>query len=351
MTPSHKYENLTDHATDNIRLVPLSSQVNQEMPFSASSELISDLKTEHSSMEHRRHLPGHPRINLNDTTELTAFMLRELYAADLDYLALKMLVMTTESRSDISPLHSQLVKGRKICITEDPMLHLVWLNDRVFIKPIPTYLMSHSFWADYLLNESSPLGSSRKAICEASLGFLRSYYHLILHESDFDIACNQELRLLPPDVTWDQFCDFSKRFKDIEDCHVWRRYHYGELKMTTLSLYSKLFLRKNAYKGFPGLSEIYSSRFYAVLLFVFAAWSLVLGAMQVELGVEGLIEWQWSGFWTVCRWFSFSTLVGCIILALLLGILLASAAADKWMYALKSLYLNRKQNEMQTSKA
>jgi hypothetical protein len=43
------------------------------------------------------------------------------------------------------------MKRREIVVTEDPRLHLVWIYDRVFIKPLPKYLLSHDFWQIYLL--------------------------------------------------------------------------------------------------------------------------------------------------------------------------------------------------------
>ena len=291
-----------------IDYVPMGPQRPPKAPFPASCELITDLNTPPPSLKHPCHLPGHVRIDLNDSTELNAFLMRELYATDLDVIVSKTWGMTAKSKI-ISPLHFQQVKGRKIYATEDPRLHLVWLKDRVFIKPLPKYLMSHRFWVDYLLDDSSALSSSsRKAIREAALGLLRSYYYLIAHASDFAIACAEDLRLLPPDITWDQFCEFSSRFKDIEDCHVWRRYHFGELSLSSLDLYAKLFLRKLQFQRIPGTN---SSRFYYALLFGFAAWTLVLGAMQVTLAVESLVTEaaRWDDFREMCRWFSIFTLV------------------------------------------
>lgn len=321
--------------TDDIPMGP--PQRPPKAPFPAPYELIADLNTEDpSSVEDPRPLPGHIRINLNDPTELSAFLLRELYAKDLDVIVSKSWGMSAKSRI-ISPLHLQLVKGRKIYITEDPRLHLVWLSDRIFIKPLPKYLMSHRFWVDYLLDDSSALAgiSNQKAIREAAMGFLRSYYHLIQHESDFIIASSDDLRLLPPNITYEQFTNFSTPFNQIDDQAVWKRYHYGELNLSTLDLHAKFFLRKLHYESIPGT---HSSRFYAALLFGFAAWSLVLGAMQVVLAVEGLVtDATWDGFWTMCRWFGMITLVGCIILAILIGVILFGGVATEWIDVAKSL--------------
>lgn len=41
------------------------------------------------------------------------------------------------------PLHHQLSIERSIVITEHADLHLVWSGNRLFLKPLPTYLMDY----------------------------------------------------------------------------------------------------------------------------------------------------------------------------------------------------------------
>lgn len=289
------------------------SASSDQMPFPEEYELVPDLSNMAPSPGKPLLLPGNPRIDLRNVKQLIDFMYRELRAKDLDDMAPKLWVLSTQSSANISPLHRQRVKHREIVITEDPRLHLVWMYDRVFVKPLPKYMMSRRFWVDYLLDESSPLGDDRKRICEAALGFLRSYYYLIVHESDFAIACKDDARLLPANITWAQFCNFSTRFNEIRDSQVSTRYHYGELRLTRLNLYAKLFIRKFQYEQIHGQYGAYFSRFYGPLLFVFAIWSLFLGAMQVELGVETLSASRWEAFWDACRWFSVLTL-GALVL-------------------------------------
>ena len=81
----------------------------------------------------------------------------------------------------------------------------------------------------------------------SALGFLRTYYYLIQHELDFEIARNKT-RLLPPDITSTDFCAFSKDFVDISDDIVSERYHYKELRLTRLNLYTKLIIGKFHYE-------------------------------------------------------------------------------------------------------
>lgn len=48
------------------------------------------------------------------------------------------------------PLHHQLLIGRDIFVSERVDLHLVWGGGRIFIKPLPRYLLNPEFWRGYL---------------------------------------------------------------------------------------------------------------------------------------------------------------------------------------------------------
>lgn len=194
---------------------------NLSVPFTAESQLHRDPTTSQQSFPAR--LPGHPRVSSQDAAQLRTFLYRELWPADLERMVPHLWMMSTQSSANICPLHHQKVKGREIIVTEDPRLHLVWVYDRIFIKPLPRYLLSHSFWSEYLSNEKSILGGSAQEEREtfariqmSALGLLRTYYHLIQHESDFQIAC-RDTGLLPSDISWPEFCAFSKDFLEIDD--------------------------------------------------------------------------------------------------------------------------------------
>ncbi|KAM3548062.1 hypothetical protein ARSEF4850_009637 [Beauveria asiatica] len=47
-------------------------------------------------------------------------------------------------------LHHQLLLGREIFVTERMDMHLVWTAGRMFLKPIPRFLLDPAFWAQYL---------------------------------------------------------------------------------------------------------------------------------------------------------------------------------------------------------
>ncbi|KAF1988724.1 hypothetical protein K402DRAFT_372981, partial [Aulographum hederae CBS 113979] len=118
-------------------------------------------------------------------------------------------------------------------VTEDPELHLVWYSDRIFIKPLPPFLLSYAFWECHLAPQDQSLPTA--SLTPAALGFVRTYGHLIRHESDFRVA--KEKHLLPPSVTDFTACtSFIRGFRDITDDQVSARYQFGELRLSRLNI-------------------------------------------------------------------------------------------------------------------
>lgn len=305
-------------------------------PFYCEHQLNHELdrKVTSSSNNRDQHLPGHPRISLSDIPRLTSFLEAEFHSEDLEKMAPHLWVMSLHSNANISPLHRQIVKGREITITEDPNLHLVWLPNRIHIKPLPAYLLSFNFWDHYLLRHTSPLPSvSRHRILESALGYLRTYFYLIRYESDFVIA--QKNHLLPGSISWIQFCAFTSRFDTISDAEVSKRYTFGELRLTRLNLYCKLILGKERLYRVPTTTYgSYFSRFYPPFLFIFAVLSVVLSAMQVALAVESLAPNKWPRLWAAGRVVAVSTLVFSLVLAVLLSVLLMFRFVSEWRHAI-----------------
>ncbi|KAI9782853.1 MAG: hypothetical protein M1816_001673 [Peltula sp. TS41687] len=296
-------------------------------PFPKAVQL-NDLAAQTTANSPSSYLPGHPRINLHDAVQLTGFLEREFCSPDLEAMAPFLWVMTTQSSANINPLHRQKVKGREIIITEDPRLHLVWNHNRIFIKPIPEYLLTESFWTRYLADR-------RDTIRKAALGYLRTYCHLIRHKSDFNIARQEQLGLIPPETEYEQFCNFISQFENIRDCDVSARYSYGELRLTRLNFYVKIFLRKFQFEDLHGQYAAYFSRFYGPLLFAFGILSIILSAMQVEMTVEQVTRGTWSSFWYASRWFSVICIVWIACLSLGLALLFAFKFVDEWVFALR----------------
>ncbi|KAK6373531.1 hypothetical protein LTS17_008023 [Exophiala oligosperma] len=312
-------------------------------PFSREDQLNEDLhEIPPSHVDREQHLPGHPRISLRNVPLSTSFLERKLCSEELDRMAPHLWMMSLNSSTNISPLHRQLVKGRDIVITEDPMLHLVWLPDRIYVKPLPAYLLSFVFWDHYLLGRSLPLTQrSRDRIREAALGYLRTWSYLVRHESDLFLA--QKFHLIPSSISWAQFCAFTSLFDAIADADVSKRYAFGELRLTRLNLYCKLFLGKMRLHRFPATTYgTYFSRFKTPFLFVFAVLSVVLNAVQVGLAVEPLTARQWPGIWTMGRVLMVLTLCCSLTLTVFLGVLFMLRFGLEWRHAiLDEIYRRR----------
>ena len=138
--------------------------------------------------------PARPCIRLANSVALQEYLAADLLVPQLDRLAPKLWLVSsvyahlgnsfgdtdikvaTPRSSHISALHHQAVRGRKVVLTEFPHLHLVWYYDRVFIKPLPGYLLSHAFWQ--FLQAQDP------SLYLAALGFMRTYSYLVRSKTD-----------------------------------------------------------------------------------------------------------------------------------------------------------------------
>jgi hypothetical protein len=230
---------IADKAANQQYLTPYSNLALSEMPtqaqtslspypFHKNDQLNGDLD---ASLDY---LTGHPRIKMSDSEKLFDFILREVWSEDLESISGRLWWMSKQDSCNTSSLHRQRVKGRQIIVIEDPRLHLVWIDDRIFLKPLPRYITSYIFW-DTFMSDPSKYGSAVK-LRKAALGYLRTYFYLIQHESDLQIAQDPVLCLVPKEVTWRRFCQFTDHFKDITDNEVSGRYHYGVISIERTSL-------------------------------------------------------------------------------------------------------------------
>ncbi|KAK4158893.1 hypothetical protein QBC43DRAFT_363006 [Cladorrhinum sp. PSN259] len=305
-------------------------------------------------------LPGHPLIRLDDPdpSRLVAFLESEFCCADLETMAPHLWMLSSQSSANIRPLHRQRVIGRDVIITESPRLHLVWYYERIFIKPLPAYLLSYAFWSTYLA--PTALSSSRpppletavaEPIRRAALGYIRTYRYLIRHESDFTIA--QSIGLVPEPVTWPAFCAFISAFDSaISDDDVSSRYHYGELRLTRLNFYAMFILSQRDYEHIPTQYAAYFARYFGTLLFVFAVLSCVLGAAQLVVSVRGLecaertsqgTTAALGGVWDAYRWLGIIVVLAGIIVTLLLAGYALYMYFDEWVFAIKVRWAKRRQ--------
>jgi hypothetical protein len=312
--------------------VPPSPPFIQDYQLCHELDLSVSASANHLNPTQLGELPGQPWISLTNTGALTHFLVREYWARSLEEVASYLWILSTQSSANVKSLHKQKVQGREILVTEDPRLHLVWVNDRIFIKPLPRYLLSYQFWNTYLLSSSSPLGESRHDIRKAALGYLRTYHHLIQHESDLKIAQHDSLRLVSPDINWTDYCRFASQLGRIRDADVSSRYHYGELRLSRLNLYAPLLFHRFYYEQVHGQYGQYFARFYGPILFVFAVMSTLLNAMQVAMAADGGTRVQ-VYLWQVFYWFSIVGLVVTVLITCLFSLLWLWMVADEWIYA------------------
>lgn len=325
-----------------------------DVPFEQSLELETSLtyqagrgKTVSQIQPCDSRLPGRPQFRLSSTgdSNLVNSLGQDFCASNLDKLSPYLGLVATQSSTHITPLHGQLVRGRSIVLSENPELHLVWIGERIFIKPLPRFLLSWAFWKGFLVETPPGFDSERREfLIRSILGFMRTYRLLIQYESDFRIA--QEMGLLPSSVDdFTRFIDFISSFKNIPDALVCRRYHFGELRLSRLNFWAKIFLHKWQFHKVHWAYGEYFAQFYGPLLFVFATLSLILNAMQVA--VSATTPPPWEEFVKVTRRFSVVVLIFLLSACAALLALFTFMALREMIYASKDYIRKRKR---QTSK-
>ena len=231
----------------------------------------------------------------------------------------------------ISPLHHQIVRGRDIVISEDPGLHLLWYYGRIFIKPLPPYLTNYAFWKHFL----SGRDPSTCALRKAAMGYLRSYYYLIRHQSDFEIAI--QTKLIPSTWTFESVLNFLARFQTVDNDMVPLRFQYGELRLSRLNLHVKLRGMGFFYHKVHGQYGTFFASTIGPPLFIFALSSIILAAMQVVLAVQQLgdVPSPWRAFGYASRWFSVICLFFSLCITAFYPLVLIIFRLRELVYAIK----------------
>ncbi|KAK3389797.1 hypothetical protein B0H63DRAFT_104188 [Podospora didyma] len=280
-----------DPRADNLdRTMPTLTTTELKPPFATEHSLVAPSQTILPAAVRRGHALASPE---NDPP---AFLSDELLTPKLDRLHAYLWVagLPVPAR----PLQRQRMMKRAIFLTERADEHLVWHQDRLFLKPLPNFLLCHDFWEQNLCQDP--------ALHKSACGMLLSYAWLVEHESDFRLA--KELGLLPGDVQWHAWVGFMKGFlaslnkstgtdMDMMD-HVDRRYQYGELRLSRLNMLTRYFLpslwsRRNFVFGFTSTSTWYTAFFernFGWLLGVFIYLNVILTALQVGLATRVLQE-------------------------------------------------------------
>ncbi|KAM4063708.1 hypothetical protein HRG_006831 [Hirsutella rhossiliensis] len=281
------------------------------------------------------HLPGQPRIRLNpavdaDPDELLQYLRNCHLTDELDGLLpfTKYIFVQTPSYRHIMPLHHNKAHDRKVVVDEHPGLHLLWYYDRIFIKPIPAYFYSKVFW-DYL-------ETADPQVHKAALGFMRSYYFLIQYQIDFNQAC--EMSLVPKKPrqgnhpTYEEFYAFIAQFKDVDDVHTCRRYHFGELRLTRIDKAVMLFSGHLAYFHIYPQWGSFLKHIFAPLFTIFAVVSVVQVALAAQQITSGSTSSDWKAFISVTLFFPIGImcLVVVVVAAGFIGILIMCVKDLVW---------------------
>ncbi|KAL2116419.1 hypothetical protein VTJ04DRAFT_8587 [Mycothermus thermophilus] len=301
------------------------------------------------TLSRKDYLPGEPNIPLNDKT-IAEDLEEEFATRDLDRLTPWLWLVATQSSSHISSLTHQRVRGRQIIITENPGLHLVWHYNRVFVKPLPKYLLSHTFWTYYFLFTDSPIPEpQRTELRQAALGFLRSYMYLIQRRSDFDLAV--EHGLLPKKIKYADFIRLIRSLGEVDDSMVSPRYSFGELRLSRLNIWIKVALFRFTYFKSESQYMAYFGRMFGPIVAFFAVFSVLLNAMQVALSALPYIDSdvptaeRWREFAVTTREFSIFSLYLVAAILMLTMVVFAWALGREAVFALKDLYRKRRQRK------
>jgi hypothetical protein len=213
------------------------------------------------------------------------------------------------------PLHYQLVASREIFISEKMDMHLLWERNRIYLKPIPRYLLDHKFWAEFLIckkdskcacfvsSDPSPgkqskaavsvksapnKGCDRRILYKNSLGFLLSYAALVQYESDFFIA--KAAHLLPENMEWEDWRALVRQLLDQKNSkNINERFRFGELRLTRLN--EIYLLRLFKLRGYMSRLRDYREYFHqnlAPIVTLITYIAIVLTAMQVGLATGKL---------------------------------------------------------------
>ena len=133
---------------------------------------------------------------------------------------------------------------------------------------------------------------------------------LILHQSDLDIAV--EKKFIDRVMDFTGLLYFLQSFRDIGDNAVTPRYHYGELCLSCLNFFSRVYHFKLFNHKVHWCHDDYFAQIIALTLFISVTILVALVAMQVVLATEQLdYTSTWMAFISTSQWYS----VTCLFLA------------------------------------
>lgn len=128
----------------------------------------------------------------------------------------------------------------------------------------------------------------------------------------------------------------------ILDTAVSPRYQFGELRLSRLNFWSKIFLQRLSFQKVYGQYGPYFARFYGPLLFIFGILSVALSAIQVALAAvtDPFLQnnRSWVIFVRVSRGFSIATIVSVVVVSLFLLVLMLCLLGRELVFAIYHLW-------------
>ncbi|KAM3551882.1 hypothetical protein ARSEF4850_007651 [Beauveria asiatica] len=249
-------------------------------------------------------------------------------------------------------LTAQLLQGRRIVLAESLDMHLVWDSGKIYVKPLPRYLLEPAIWkgclsrqqgktwlevaASDLPRNSKPSGAAGEGkIREAALGLLYSYACLIADRADFELALQQGLlpKVLdqPSWPRWRTLATEILSSQITDEMHP--RFKHGELRLGRLNWiylfrdipkFKLYFETWNSYTEFVlgNMASITAVTVYMVV---------VLTAMQVGLATNKLKEN--ASFHSASYGFAVFSILAPLIAVLLIVVALLVVLVPNWKSA------------------
>ena len=256
-------------------------------PFASAHSIGDPLTTSIPSYPHLHLQPSVVSSYLSEAVSVSR--LNELYPH----------LWTAGRPHHVRPLHAQLLLQRRLIITENAGMHLIWRGDCMYLKPLPAALLSHEFWQRFVCphfdKDGNPSNESGVGpYYAAAYGFLASYTKLVQHPSDFNIALSHGL--LPSDLSWEAWCLLSADVRAVLSSPTLRftpepRWEYGELRLGRLNLIYKLTLRGFSYFYVYTEYGAYLGANFRLLLLIFAYAGVVLASMQIVMSYSDAPGW------------------------------------------------------------
>jgi hypothetical protein len=181
-------------------------------------------------------------------------------------------------------LYYQKFLRREIVIAEELDLHLVWAKSRIFIKPLPDFLLNYDFWETHI--------SCEPQLHRAACGLLYSYCGLIRFGHDLQVA--KDCHLVNANLDYRAWSEFARTtLSNLNVDNIDTRFQYGEMRLHRLDTIYRCstdgFSLSSIFQGFShALNESYVPYMdqYNNAVSAFGAFVIILSAFNLSLSAH-----------------------------------------------------------------